>query len=82
MRRVSLVSMLCMFGSIVTPAMGETLERYYDQHGNPRGQLSQEGSRRVIRDGNGNPHGYFEQRGSRTDFRDNNGNLLNYSTHK
>lgn len=79
MRPISFASALLMFGWAVSPALGQS-QRVYDQNANYRGQLSQEGSKLVVRDQNGNPHGYFQHEGDKTVFYDNNGNRRGYST--
>jgi hypothetical protein len=67
-----------LLGLSMTTATGQT-QKLYDQHGNYRGKLSEEGSRIVVRDQNGNPHGSYRQEGDKTVFRDNNGNPRGYA---
>ena len=68
-----------LFATIISPAVGQTVERYFDPHGNATGRLDREGARLIEKDRNGNGVGYFVKDGDRIEHRDMNGNRLDYS---
>ena len=72
---------MCFVVSAMSQADAQIPTKLYDNHGNYRGQVSQEGSRQVERDKNGNALGYYQQEGGKTVHRDMNGNRRGYSTH-